>query len=49
MQKVLGQPIVIENVGGAGAMNAAAKAARAKPGGYTILLHQNALAAGITL
>jgi tripartite-type tricarboxylate transporter receptor subunit TctC len=31
MQKALGQPIVIENVGGAGGMIAAAKAARAEP------------------
>ena len=49
MQKALGQPIVIENVGGAGGMIAAAKAAHAAPDGYTILLHQNALAAGMTL
>jgi tripartite-type tricarboxylate transporter receptor subunit TctC len=39
MQKALGQPIVVENVGGAGGMIAAAKAARAEPDGYTILLH----------
>src|SRR5260370_1789812 len=49
MQKALGQPIVIENIGGAGGMIAAAKAARAEPDGYTILLHQVALAAGMTL
>jgi tripartite-type tricarboxylate transporter receptor subunit TctC len=49
MQKALGQPIVIENVGGAGGMIAAAKAARAEPDGYTILLHQDSLAAGMTL
>jgi tripartite-type tricarboxylate transporter receptor subunit TctC len=49
MQKALGQPIVIENIGGAGGMIAAAKAARADPDGYTILLHQDALAAGMTL
>ena len=49
MQKALGQPIVIENIGGAGGMIAAARAARAKPDGYTILLHQDALAAGMTL
>jgi tripartite-type tricarboxylate transporter receptor subunit TctC len=49
MQRALGQPIVIENVGGAGGMIAAAKAARAEPDGYTILLHQDALAAGMTL
>jgi tripartite-type tricarboxylate transporter receptor subunit TctC len=49
MQKALGQPIVVENLGGAGGMIAAAKAARAEPDGYTILLHQDALAAGMTL
>jgi tripartite-type tricarboxylate transporter receptor subunit TctC len=49
MQKALGQSIVIENIGGAGGMIAAAKAARAVPDGYTILLHQVALAAGMTL
>ncbi len=49
LQKALGQPIVIENIGGAGGMIAAAKAARATPDGYTILLHQPALAAGMTL
>jgi tripartite-type tricarboxylate transporter receptor subunit TctC len=49
MQRALGQPIVIENIGGAGGMIAAAKAAHAEPDGYTILLHQDALAAGMTL
>jgi tripartite-type tricarboxylate transporter receptor subunit TctC len=49
MQKALGQPIVIENIGGAGGMIAAAKVARAEPDGYTILQHQDALAAGMTL
>src|SRR5580704_6753790 len=49
MQKALAQPIVVENIGGAGGMIAAAKAARAEPDGYTILLHQPALAAGMTL
>src|SRR6185436_5773752 len=34
---------------GAGGMIAAAKAARAAPDGYTILIHQVALAAGMTL
>jgi len=49
MQKALGQPIVIENVGGAGGTIAAARAARADHDGYTILLHQDALAAAMTL
>jgi tripartite-type tricarboxylate transporter receptor subunit TctC len=45
----LGQQIVIENIGGAGGMIAAGRAARAEPDGYTLLLHQVALAAGMTL
>ncbi len=49
MQRALGQPIVIENVGGAGGTLAAAKAAKATPDGYTILQHQNALAAAMAL
>src|SRR5215475_8145586 len=49
MEKALGQAIVIENIGGAGGMIAAAKAARAEPDGYTILIHQVALAAGVSL
>src|SRR5580704_13931745 len=49
MAKSLGQPIVVENVGGAGGMIAAAKAARATPDGYTILIHQVALAAGMSM
>jgi tripartite-type tricarboxylate transporter receptor subunit TctC len=49
MAKSLGQPIVVENLGGAGGMIAAARAARAEPNGYTILIHQVALAAGMAL
>jgi putative tricarboxylic transport membrane protein len=49
MEKSLGQTIVMENIGGAGGMIAAARAARAEPDGYTILIHQVALAAGVTL
>jgi tripartite-type tricarboxylate transporter receptor subunit TctC len=49
MAKKLGQPIVIENVSGAGGMIAAAKAAHAAPDGYTILIHQVALAAGMSM
>jgi tripartite-type tricarboxylate transporter receptor subunit TctC len=49
MSRSLGQQIVIENIGGAGGMIAAAKAARAAPDGYTIMIHQVALAAGVTM
>jgi putative tricarboxylic transport membrane protein len=49
MSQSLGQQIVIENIGGAGGMIAAAKAARAAPDGYTIMIHQVALAAGMTM
>src|ERR1041384_1410978 len=49
MSQSLGQQIVIENIGGGGGMIAAAKAARAPPDGYTIVIHQVALAAGMTM
>ena len=49
MSQSLGQQMVIENIGGAGGMIAAGRAARAAPDGYTVLLHQVALAAGMTL
>ena len=49
MSQSLGQQIVIETVGGAGGMIGAARVARAAPDGYTILLHQVGLAAGMTL
>ena len=49
LAQALNQTIVVENVGGAGGMIAASRAARADPDGYTILLHQDALAAGMTL
>ena len=49
MSEALGQQIVIEDVGGAGGMIGAARVARATPDGYTLLLHQVALAAGMTL
>jgi tripartite-type tricarboxylate transporter receptor subunit TctC len=37
MSKILGQPIVIENVGGAGGTIGSARAAAAAPDGYTLL------------
>ena len=49
LAKALGQPIVVENVGGAGGTIAATRAARAEKDGYTILIHQVALAAGMTM
>jgi tripartite-type tricarboxylate transporter receptor subunit TctC len=49
MQRSLGQTIVIENVGGAGGMICAARGARAEPDGYTFMIHQVALAAGVSL
>jgi tripartite-type tricarboxylate transporter receptor subunit TctC len=49
LAKAAGQPIVVENIGGAGGMIAAARAARAPNDGYTILIHHIALAAGMTL
>lgn len=40
-QQATGQPMVIENLGGAGGMIAAAKVAQAQPDGYTLLLASN--------
>jgi tripartite-type tricarboxylate transporter receptor subunit TctC len=40
LETALGQPIVIENVGGAGGTIGAARVARAEPDGYTLLIGQ---------
>jgi tripartite-type tricarboxylate transporter receptor subunit TctC len=49
MQKTLGQQIVVENVGGAGGTLGAARAAKAEPDGYTLLLHHIGMATSATL
>src|ERR1700712_982018 len=38
MGEILGQSIIIENIGGAGGMNGADRVAKAAPDGYTFLL-----------
>src|SRR3954463_15407946 len=43
MSEVIKQPIIIENVGGAGSMLGTARAAKAPPDGYTILINDLAL------
>jgi len=37
MGEILGQPIIVENIGGAGGMNGAVRVAKAAPDGYTFL------------
>ncbi|MEN3385218.1 MAG: hypothetical protein V7608_5262, partial [Hyphomicrobiales bacterium] len=38
LSEVLGQQVIVENVGGAGGMTGAARVAKAVPDGYTVLL-----------
>jgi tripartite-type tricarboxylate transporter receptor subunit TctC len=45
LSEVLGQQVVIENVGGAGGMTGAARVAKATPDGYTLLLSGSAVLA----
>ena len=47
MSEVLGQQMVIENVGGAGGMTGATRASKAAPDGYTVLLSGSAVLAQI--
>jgi tripartite-type tricarboxylate transporter receptor subunit TctC len=49
MSKLLGQQIVVENVGGAGGTLGAARVARAAPDGYTLLINHLGLASAATL
>src|SRR5262245_28137609 len=49
MSKLLGQQIVVENIGGAGGTLGAARVARAAPDGYTLLINHLGLASAATL
>ena len=49
MSADLGQPVVVENVGGAGGTLGAQRVANARPDGYTILLHHIGMATIPTL
>ncbi len=49
MGNELGQPVVVENVGGAGGTLGAQRVAQARPDGYTILLHHIGMATIPTL
>jgi tripartite-type tricarboxylate transporter receptor subunit TctC len=47
MSELLGQQIIVENVGGAGGMTGTARAAKAAPDGYTLLLSGSAVLAQV--
>ena len=47
MSELLGQQVVIENVGGAGGLTGASRVAKAAPDGYTVLLSGSAVLAQI--
>src|SRR5262249_8652260 len=45
LSEILGQQVVVENVGGAGGMTGAARVAKSAPDGYTILMSGSAVLA----
>jgi tripartite-type tricarboxylate transporter receptor subunit TctC len=49
VQQILGQTVVIENIGGAGSIVGSDAAAKANPDGYTLLLVQPAVASNVAL
>ena len=49
MTQTLGQPVIVENAGGAGSTVGTARAAKAEPDGYTLLLNHVAQATSATL
>jgi tripartite-type tricarboxylate transporter receptor subunit TctC len=49
LQRRLGQPVIVENVSGAGGTIGVARVARATPDGYTLLIHNMALASSVSL
>jgi len=49
VQQILGQSVVVENIGGAGSIVGSDAAAKANPDGYTLLLVQPAVASNVAL